>query len=286
MFGLRLDSRPAVDSTLRAVTEELLSIGRFARLTGLSVGALRHYDQLSVLVPVAVSPDTGYRSYARSQVAEARLIRRLRDYEMSLPQISAYLAADAGGRRRQLAAHRRRLQARTDRYVRILHQLKESPMPADPTSDDQLDADTHRRVAVQLFNHVWTLLETEERSQEQEDEMLHAAHASRWHWSRTGVPDLRQRLAVGEWQCARVYAVLGRGEPALHHARRCMELAAGEGIEQWMVAASYEGMARASRVAGDDAAFEEWRSRATEATAAISEEEEREVIENDLATLV
>jgi DNA-binding transcriptional MerR regulator len=33
---------------------ELLSIGRFARLTGLSIGALRHYDQLALLPPADV----------------------------------------------------------------------------------------------------------------------------------------------------------------------------------------------------------------------------------------
>ena len=150
---------------------------------------------------------------------------------------------------------------------------------------DILDADQHRQLAAHLFDHVWSLLETEDRSQEQDDEMAHAAHASRWHWSQTGVSDLRQRLAVGEWQCSRVYAVLERGEPALFHARRCVELAAAEGIEDWAVAASYEAMARASRVAGDRRAFEEWREKARTATAAIAEDEDREVIENDLASL-
>jgi hypothetical protein len=125
----------------------------------------------------------------------------------------------------------------------------------------------------------------EDRSPEQDDEMLHAAHASRWHWGQAGVADLQQRLAMGEWQCSRVYAVLHRGEPALHHARRCVELAEAEGIEDWARAASYEAMARASRVAGDRRAFEEWRERARTATDAIAEEEDREVIANDLASL-
>lgn len=265
--------------------DERLSIGRFARLSGLSIGALRHYDQLGILLPAAVSAGTGYRSYERRQLEDARLIRRLRDLEMTLPEIGAYLAADADGRRRRLATHRTRLQARMDRYARITHQLKEIPVTDEPTTDDPIDADTHRRLAATLFNHVWTLLETEDRSPEQDDEMIHAAHASRFHWSRTGVQDLPQRLAVGEWQCARVYAVLGRGEPALYHARRCQALAEGPDIEDWAVAAAYEGMARASRAAGDEAAFEAWRTRAVEATAAIAEDEEREVIENDLATL-
>ena len=92
--------------------------------------------------------------------------------------------------------------------------------------------------------------------------MLRAAHASRWHWAQTGVPDIKQRLAVGEWQCSRVYAVLGRGEPSLHHARRCVELVEADDMEDWVAASAYEAMARASRTAGDQPAFEEWRAKA------------------------
>ena len=40
----------------------LLSIGEFARLTHLSVKALRHYDDLGLVVPTHVDPTTGYRS--------------------------------------------------------------------------------------------------------------------------------------------------------------------------------------------------------------------------------
>ncbi len=153
------------------------------------------------------------------------------------------------------------------------------------TAGDLLDAEAHRRLAAELFNYVWRLLEAEARGPDQDDEMIHAAHASRWHWSRTGVDDLNQRLAVGEWQCSRVYAVLGRGEPALFHARRCLERVERGDVEPWAVASAYEAMARASSVAGDRNAFEEWRERTRRATAALDDAEEREVIEGDLATL-
>jgi DNA-binding transcriptional MerR regulator len=265
--------------------DEQLPIGRFARLAGLSIGALRHYDQRGLLTPSSVHPDTGYRSYARSQLDAARLIARLRELDMPLPEIRAVLTAGAGERRKRMAAHRSRMEARTVRLQRIVHQLNQEEPMTTTTQPDVLDADTHRRTAVHLFNHVWRLLEAEERTPEQDDEMIHAAHASRWHWAQTGASDLAQRLAVGEWQCSRVYAVLGRGEPALFHARRCVAIADAGGLEQWAVASAYEAMARASRVAGDRAAFEQWRARAEEAVAAIEEAEDREVVEGDLATL-
>jgi DNA-binding transcriptional MerR regulator len=70
----------------------LMPIGRFARLTGLSVKALRHYDELGLLRPAAVDPETGYRSYSTAQVERAETIRLLRRLELPLDEISSLLA--------------------------------------------------------------------------------------------------------------------------------------------------------------------------------------------------
>ena len=37
-----------------------------------------------------------------------------------------------------------------------------------------------------IFNQTWTLMEKPDRTREDDDEMLHAAHASRYHWARSG----------------------------------------------------------------------------------------------------
>ena len=42
-------------------SEQVMTIGRFARLTGLTVKALRHYDELGLFEPAAVDAQTGYR---------------------------------------------------------------------------------------------------------------------------------------------------------------------------------------------------------------------------------
>ena len=122
--------------------------------------------------------------------------------------------------------------------------MTETPVAA-PTP---LDATTERQVAVDLFNHVWTLLETPDRTPMQDDEMLHAAHASRHHWGKVGKP---VNLARGEWQCSRVYAVLGRPEPALWHGRRCVALCEEHGIGDFDIAFGWEAIARAEAVAGN-----------------------------------
>jgi DNA-binding transcriptional MerR regulator len=268
---------------------DLLPIGQFARLAGLSVGALRHYDELDLLRPADVDRFTGYRRYRRAQLETARTIARLRDLEMPIDEIRELLASDdPGERRRWLATHRGRVEARTFRLQRILHvvgQLSEGkgPIVSDTaTASDALDEATRRHLAADLYNHTWTLLEIAERTPAQTDEMIHSAHASRYHWGEVGEA---VNLARGEWLCSRVYSVLGRAEPALWHARRCVEIDEASGARDWDIASAYESMARALAVGGDLAGAREWAARARAACDEIAEAEDREVIEGDLATL-
>lgn len=150
---------------------------------------------------------------------------------------------------------------------------------SDLTPMDPLE---ERRIASELFNHVWTLLDLEERSPEQDDQMVHAAHASRWHWGQVGGPEQR---AVGEWQCSRVYAVLGRGSEALHHARRCLDLSAEDGVDPFVAASAHEAMARALAIVGDHDAARMERNLAYALAVDLEDDDDRGVIESDLGTL-
>jgi DNA-binding transcriptional MerR regulator len=269
--------------------DDLLPIGRFARLAGLSVGALRHYDELDLLRPAEIDASSGYRRYRTSQLEDARTIARLRELEVPLEEIRDVLAADDPAERaRRLAVHRARIEARTHRLQRVLHHVRgvverKEPIVTKPPGPPELDQATRRALAAGLFNHTWTLLETHPRTPAQDDEMIHAAHASRYHWGEVS-DDVH--LARGEWQCARVYSVLGRVEPALWHARRCVELAeADPDRDDWDLPAAYEAMARALHAAGDTAAAAEWKAKATEALGGIADAEDRTMIEGDLAGL-
>jgi hypothetical protein len=152
----------------------------------------------------------------------------------------------------------------------------------EPRELAELDAATERALAVRLFNRTWELLDTAARSTDQDDEMLHAAHASRFHWGEVGDPVNRVR---GEWQCSRVYAVLGRAEPALWHARRSLELCEAHGIGDFDLAFAYEALARASIVAGDSGAAAGYAVRARVAGESIAEDSDRELFAQDLGTL-
>ena len=147
-----------------------------------------------------------------------------------------------------------------------------------------MNVEDQRTLAAELFNATWRLLDKPERTPDEDDEMLHAAHASRYHWIRVGT---RVNAARGEWQCSRVYAVLGRPEPALHHARRCLELcesAAGD-LDEFDLPFAYEALARAHAVAGDEEEARHWIARARAAGEAISDEDDRVLLEADLETI-
>jgi hypothetical protein len=150
-----------------------------------------------------------------------------------------------------------------------------------------LSQEQRRQLAVDLFNRVWMLIELSDRTPEQVDEMIHAAHASRHHWSQVGTS---ANLARGEWQISRVYTVLGRSEPALYHAHRCLAYVetgggTGDGIEAWDLPFAYEALARAQGIAGDLGESLRYETLAREAGEGIADDEDRDHLLSELGTL-
>jgi DNA-binding transcriptional MerR regulator len=72
--------------------KDLLSIGAFAELSRLSIKALRLYDELDILKPLHIDPQSGYRYYGVDQLSSARMIRSMRDMDMPLAVIRRMLA--------------------------------------------------------------------------------------------------------------------------------------------------------------------------------------------------
>jgi len=272
--------------------DDLLSIGEFARLSGLSIGALRHYDGVGLLLPSWVDPATSYRRYRRSQVDDARTVGLLRDLEMPLEEIRELLGTDdVRARRDLLSRHRDRVTARATRLHRVIHQLghlmdpgvtHEEPHVTTTAATTELDPQSQRALAAGLFNRVWELLEMTDRTPADDQQLVNAAHASRYHWA--GVGGAKEK-AIGDWQISRVYAVLGRGEPAVHHARLALGYATQVEGETWLLASAYEGLARAYAVSGDTHAATEWKAKAEARLAEVEDADDREVVQSDLDAL-
>lgn len=108
---------------MRVADEELLSIGRFAQLAGLTAKALRHYDELGPLRPAYVDDFTGYRWYSLEQVRDAVAIRRLRAFELPLDEIAEVLRGGDALLRERLTVQRARLQGRAVVTERMIDEL-------------------------------------------------------------------------------------------------------------------------------------------------------------------
>jgi hypothetical protein len=140
----------------------------------------------------------------------------------------------------------------------------------------------HKKFAVDLFNLTWSLLDKKDRTKEEDDKMIHAAHASRFHWGEIGKPLHFER---GEWQISRVYSVMRRSEPALYHAKRCLEICKENNIGDFDIAFAYEVMARAHTIADNKAECEKYIKLAKEAGEEIKKKEDRDYFFSELKTI-
>jgi hypothetical protein len=148
-------------------------------------------------------------------------------------------------------------------------------------TDPQI-AQVQRKIAVDLFNYVWQLLNKPDRTIIDNDTMVHAAHASRYHWGEVGNA---VNLARGEWQISRVYSVLERAEPALYHAQRCLDHCVQNSIGDFDLAFAYEALARAWHVAGQSDQVAYYLDLGRTAGGQIAEEDDRELFFADLEAI-
>jgi hypothetical protein len=108
-------------------------------------------------------------------------------------------------------------------------------------------AEFHKKTAAACFNKAWDFLDKKERSREEDLQMLHEAHTSRYHWGQIGNA---HNFAIGDWQISRVYAALKQPALALLFARSSFDICQENDLKDLLLSA-YEGMARAHAVAND-----------------------------------
>ena len=116
----------------------MLRIGDFARLGGVTVRALRHYEAEGLLFPAQVDPSTGYRSYRFDQLAALDRILALRDLGFPLADVRALLASarDTTALVGRLAQQRSRLAAELDKQTARLRRLEalQAAIARDPSA--------------------------------------------------------------------------------------------------------------------------------------------------------
>lgn len=129
---------------LEGVSEDLLPIGQFARLSRLSVKQLRHYDELGLLRPAHVDADTGYRYYHPEQARQALSIGLLRSMDVPLAVVGQVLSGTAGA----LAGVREHLEAELARRRATLSALERVMAEGLPTTPVHLTREPTTRAAL------------------------------------------------------------------------------------------------------------------------------------------
>ncbi|MEU8084039.1 MerR family transcriptional regulator [Micromonospora sp. NPDC049101] len=111
----------------------LWTIGVFARAARLTPKALRLYEQVGLLLPAAVDPESGYRLYDPEQLPVARLVAQLRRIGMPLATIRVVCALEPVAAAEVVAAYWREVSADTAVRARLATVLVEHLLEGDVT---------------------------------------------------------------------------------------------------------------------------------------------------------
>ena len=114
--------------------------------------------------------------------------------------------------------------------------------------------------------------------------MLSLSLASLWHWTQR--QDCKPtNMAIGYWQVARVFALLGQADNARHYGELCLEASQVDGVEPFYRGYAYEALARAEWVAGDGHKKDAFILQARQVAQEIMDKEDRERLLADLDTI-
>ncbi len=120
----------------KAASDRLMSIGVFGSRSGLSMRALRLYDQQGVLSPDHIDPGNGYRWYRERQLYAARLIVLLRHLDMPLSDVAEFVAVTPDKALERLDTYWERIEKRVSGQRRLVELLRISIAGGDPGPSD------------------------------------------------------------------------------------------------------------------------------------------------------
>ncbi|WP_254510107.1 tetratricopeptide repeat protein [Anatilimnocola floriformis] len=140
-------------------------------------------------------------------------------------------------------------------------------------------AKAHRWFAVELNNQAWDLLEKADRTPDETERLIHAAHAACFHWLHAG--NLLNHLRAQNL-LATAYARSGLGESAVRHAEKCLALSneAGDTQTPFDLATAHGCAAAAYRAAGQPTQATAAQQQAIAAANKLTDPGDRQVFDS------
>ncbi|MEM1083414.1 MAG: hypothetical protein AAGI48_04785 [Verrucomicrobiota bacterium] len=144
--------------------------------------------------------------------------------------------------------------------------------------------EAHRFFAADCFNRSWDLIDRDDRTREEDEEMLFASMASHYHWKQRDDYD-ETKASIAYWHTSRIYSLLGDGRSARDYAERCLAISKVDTVPVFYEAYAHEALARSQHVMGNEDLKDEAVAKVRELLAGIDRKEERDAIEADLKSL-
>ena len=143
-------------------------------------------------------------------------------------------------------------------------------------------AKAHQFFSAHCFNSAWELIDKPARTPEENEQMIQRTMASLWHWTQRE-DCTNQKLSIGYWQAARVYALASEPDNARKYARLCLDITPTDAA--FYLSYAHEAMARAEALAGNEENATEHLAKATQFVTNVTKAEDRKLLKADLATL-
>ena len=140
-------------------------------------------------------------------------------------------------------------------------------------------AELHKHFSTHCFNETWKLIDKENRSDEEYEEMVHYAIASLFHWSKREDCTNRQK-SIGCWQVSHCYVLAEDFKQAAPLDKLCLEFSENE--ESFYLSYAHETLARTAALAGKKKKI---KKNCQKPDQKIKDKDEKELILADLITI-
>ena len=147
--------------------------------------------------------------------------------------------------------------------------------------DFDLEA-AHKYFAADCFNRAWDLIEKPDRTPDDDRAMVSLNQASLFHWSQRPDNDDKRR-SVGYWQASRIQALLGNAAEARRYADVCLSYT--RELEPFYLGYAFEALARAAKLAGNEAECTQFLAVAGAHAGKVSRQEDKALLVADLNSL-
>lgn len=155
----------------------------------------------------------------------------------------------------------------------------------------------HREIAVKTNNSIWKILDKNSPDEQELDDALGWAFASRYHWSELGS---LVNIARADYMISRVFSAMKRGDLALEYANKCLDLIQSkseiaiqraqlglmeklpEVFADYDLAFAYEAIARAYAILGKREECRFYVDLAKKAISQVQKSEDRKACQSEL----